>query len=94
MYSNEFVIRVIDGDTFETGTRRIRLADVNAPELRAAGGVAAKRQLESLILGKYVSIRPVLTRSGNQVTSYDRIVAHVEVGGVSVNQSMINYIKK
>lgn len=44
------VYRVVDGDTFDCfPVGRIRLADVNAPELSEPGGYEAKRALEHLI---------------------------------------------
>ena len=58
----EKVIWVIDGDTFDTSTRRIRLANVYAPEINSLGGIEAKRKLQSLIDGREVSI----TASGEQ----------------------------
>ncbi len=54
------VTRVVDGDTFDcrsliTGASyRVRLADVNAPELYTAEGKAAKGFLASLIQGRRV----------------------------------------
>lgn len=49
------VYKVIDGDTFDAfPVGRVRLADVNAPELYEAGGMEAKQALASLILGKKV----------------------------------------
>jgi micrococcal nuclease len=69
------VIRVIDGDTFEIsrkfqGTNRIRIADLNAPELDMPGGLRAKNELKRLIEGKTVTLNPV-------ARSYGRVVAHV-----------------
>jgi len=49
------VYRVIDGDTFDAfPSGRVRLADINAPELSEAGGQEAKNALTSLILNKKV----------------------------------------
>ncbi len=59
------VTQVIDGDTFDIspGWRweneegsRIRIANYDAPELRAQGGGAAKSRLERPILRQMVSI--------------------------------------
>jgi len=49
------VYKVIDGDTFDAFPfGRVRLADVNAPELNEKGGVEAKEALIKLIQGKKV----------------------------------------
>jgi len=52
------VTRVVDGDTFYvTGLpERVRLADVNAPELSTAEGQRAKAVLEVLLLGRRVCL--------------------------------------
>ncbi|MBU1204755.1 MAG: thermonuclease family protein [Nanoarchaeota archaeon] len=69
------VKRVIDGDTFEVarkiqGTNRIRIAGLNAPELKQKGGSEAANKLRRLIGSKQVTIVPVSR-------SYNRLVAHV-----------------
>ena len=79
--SEERVTRVIDGDTFETAKGRVRLAGVNAPGLYARGGSEAKRDLESIIGGKIVSIEIV-------GTSYGRRVAEVKRGRWSINKEV------
>ncbi len=86
--TNELVTRVIDGDTFDTGSpeARIRLANVNAPELGSPGGQEAKWALARLIEGKRVRIQTV----AHDV--YRRRVANVWVGGQSVNAMMQNYL--
>ena len=49
------VYRVVDGDTFDAfPVGRVRLADINAPELDEPGGVEAKNALISLILNMRV----------------------------------------
>jgi endonuclease YncB( thermonuclease family) len=49
------VYKVVDGDTFDAfPVGRVRLADINAPELDQPGGVEAKSALTSLILNKTV----------------------------------------
>ena len=52
----------------------VRLADFYAPELREAGGRAAKRRLERIALGK-----TLVCRAGRQ--SYNRVVAACKLGG-------------
>jgi len=49
------VYKVIDGDTFDAfPSGRVRLADINAPELDEAGGHEAKEALTNLVLNKKV----------------------------------------
>jgi len=52
------VTRVVDGDTFYVAglPERVRLADVNAPELSTAEGQRAKAALEALLLGRRVCL--------------------------------------
>lgn len=78
----EKVTRVIDGDTFETSTRKrpIRLANANAPEKGARGGAAATQALRKLIGGKTVSVETVAR------DKYGRAVANVKIGRNSVNK--------
>ena len=80
----ERVTRVIDGDTFETASRKhpVRLANVNAPEKRQPGYQEAKRKLQDLIGGEMVEVD---TKARDQ---YARAVANVKVGGQSVNAKL------
>src|SRR3989338_4061602 len=51
------VIGVIDGDTLVLeGKVRVRLRQVDAPETEYCGGKEAKKQLESLVIGKKVRL--------------------------------------
>ena len=76
------VDKVRDGDTFQTERGKwIRLAGVDAPELRQPGGAKAKAELEKLIGDKSVNYDQV-------GTSYGSGVAKVRVGGKSVNEAM------
>ena len=86
------VTSVIDGDTFDvkpcwrvkykTGNRRtgnrVRIANVDAPELGTCGGRTAKKALEELIDGKTVHLKP------KAVDKYDRLVAEVSHNGVDI----------
>jgi len=84
MPRKERVTKIIDGDTFETASRKnpVRLANVDAPELGASGGRTAKRALENLIGGETVSIDTVAR------DRYGRSVAKVKIGRRSVNKAM------
>ncbi len=83
------VTRVIDGDTFKTSTgKRVRLANVNAPEIGRRGAAKAASDLRSLVGGKEVSINTVAH------DKYGRAIANVKVGRYSVNKAMREKTKK
>ena len=84
MKRKETVTRVIDGDTFETASRKksVRLANVNAPEKKQKGGGAATKALRNLIKGQKVTVDTVAR------DVYGRAVANVKVDGKSVNSAM------
>jgi endonuclease YncB( thermonuclease family) len=84
MARKEKVTRVIDGDTFETASRKnpVRLANVDAPEKGMPGSAAATEALRRMIEGKPVVVETVAR------DSYGRSVANVKVEGKSVNKVM------
>ena len=90
MSRREVVKRVIDGDTFETGSRKhaVRLANVNAPEKGKPGSAKATEELRNLIQGQQVQIDTVAR------DPYGRSVAKVKVDGKSVNRAMNRKLKK
>lgn len=90
MPRKERVTRVIDGDTFETASRKhpVRLANVDAPEKGQRGAPAARDALGKLIQGKDVVIDTVAR------DKYRRSVAEVKVGNKSVNRAMQRKLKK
>ena len=90
MARKETVTRVIDGDTFETGSRKrsVRLANANAPEKGAKGGKAATAALRKMIGGKTVTIDTVAR------DKYGRAVASVKVGRKSVNKAVRERTRK
>lgn len=90
MARKEKVSRVIDGDTFETRSRKhsVRLANVDSPEIGHRGGAAAKKALRALIGGKGVMID---TKARDK---YGRSIANVKIGRQSVNRAMRSRGKK
>ena len=84
MARKETVRRVIDGDTFETDSRKnaVRLANVDAPEKGRPGAKTATRRLKNLIEGREVTIQTVAR------DIYGRAVANVRIGRKSVNKEM------
>lgn len=76
------VSQVRDGDTIKIAYGPwIRLANVDAPELRTKGGAVAKQELAKLVAGKTVTFNEV-------GKSYGRVVADVKIGGKDVNAAM------
>ena len=90
MTRKETVIKVIDGDTFQTASRKhsVRLANVNAPEKGQPGSAKATQALKNLIQGQQVKVDTVAR------DPYRRAVANVKVDGKSVNKAMNRKLKK
>jgi len=90
MSRKEKVIRIIDGDTFETASRKkpVRLANVNAPEKGQRGFAKATEALRKMIEGEEVKIDTVSR------DKYDRAVAKVYMGRESVNKKMQKELKQ
>lgn len=84
----EMVTKVIDGDTFETATNRVRLENVQAPEKSTPYSRMAREKLESLILDKYVRYE-IKARD-----EYGRAVSQVWLNGSDINDTMRRYIKR
>ena len=87
--STERVIRVIDGDTFQTEQRMksVRLERVDTPEKGKKGWAEAKKALTDLILNKKV----IVFIKARDV--YSRYIAQVKVGNISVNSHMKEFSK-
>jgi len=90
MARKEKVTKVIDGDTFETSSRKnpVRLANVDAPERGEPGAAQATVELKKLIQGQEVTIDTVAR------DKYGRAVAKVKVGRKSVNKAMKDKVKE
>jgi len=84
MPRKERVTRIVDGDTFETASRKrpVRLASVDTPEKGQPGYRQAKETLARMIEGETVTID---TKARDV---YGRSVANVKVGRRSVNKAM------
>ena len=89
MIRKEKVTKIIDGDTFETASRKnpVRLANVNAPEKGQPGSAKATEALSKLIQGEEVKIDTVSR------DKYGRAVANVYKGRESVNKKMKKKLK-
>jgi len=83
------VYRVVDGDTFDAfPVGRVRLADVDAPEIGEAGYTEATNALKSLVLNKkvYLDVDDL-----NVMDRYNRIVCVVYVRNNSTHLMNVNY---
>ena len=84
MSRKEKITRVIDGDTFITGSRKkpVRLVNVNAPEKESRDAGAATQALRNLVEGQTVSIDIVVRNK------YGRCVVNVKISNRSINAAM------
>lgn len=92
--------RVIDGDTIDCPSGRVRLARIDAPELAghcrrgrhcAPGDGPASKAALSRLVGRSLRCVPVPYRDGAR-TAYDRygrMVAHCYAGPVDVGEAMV-----
>ena len=78
------VKRVVDGDTFQLkGGEYVRIAGLDALELKQRGGATAKRRLQSrLRAGTQVGLSNPVARS------YGRIVRRVTINKKDINKLM------
>lgn len=84
----EYVItKVYDGDTVwavKDGERKtVRLAGIDAPELKQEYGRASKEYLSNMILNKHVQLEIL------NVDRYGRTVATIYFNGENVNRKMV-----
>ena len=78
------VLGVIDGDTLVLeGKVRLRLRNMDAPELELCGGKEAKEELEKLVSGKKVVVQEQV------IDQWGRPMALVYVGKKLVNEEML-----
>src|SRR5688572_19760794 len=81
-------VGVHDGDTitvlgYDKSQHKIRLAGIDAPEVKQDFGQKAKRRLSDLVFGKLVQIE------GDKIDRHGRWVAKVLVNGRDANLEMI-----
>jgi len=82
------VVRVIDGDTFETETGdKVRLIGINAPEISDIFGQEAKRYLSDLIENKTVDLQT--DNISKERDRYQRLLRYVILDGVDINKKMV-----
>jgi micrococcal nuclease len=82
----ELVANVTDGDTFILADQqRVRLADIDAPELLQPYGPEAKAMLAKLIEGKDVTLQCQERRS------YGRLVCKVFINTLDIQAEMVGW---
>lgn len=74
---------VIDGDTVKVGSEKIRLAEIDAPEVSQRFGMQSKNYLAHLVEGKSVKV----DRNGKDL--YGRTIATLYVDGKNINAVMV-----
>jgi endonuclease YncB( thermonuclease family) len=83
-----FVVSVHDGDTITLQTpsenRKIRLAGIDAPELRQRYGLESRHSLQEEIL------RQTVTVNTEKQDKYGRFIGKVMLGGEDINLKQIN----
>lgn len=81
------VTNVVDGDTIdvslESGSIRVRLNAIDAPEKRQPGGREATTYLSARVLNKAVDIEPI------SQDRYGRMVAIIFVDGQDINRQLV-----
>ena len=89
--SEEAVPQVVDGDTVIANGVRVRLPDIDAAEIHQAKcdaerrlGEVTKQRLEALLKSGPFEFRPALDSAEVKLDRYDRKLAQLLVGGVSV----------
>ncbi|HEU4404070.1 MAG TPA: thermonuclease family protein [Polyangiaceae bacterium] len=86
------VVHVVDGDTFDVElsvgtTERVRLPQVDTPELEACGYAESAEALDELVLG--ATVRLVPTESGPDRDSHGRLLRAAELDGDDVGRVLV-----
>ncbi|PJO47202.1 thermonuclease family protein [Brucella pituitosa] len=91
------VPQAIDGDTFDIGDERVRIANIDAPETKSAKcdaerrlGEVAKRRLQELLSSPGFEMERGDPKSGRMKDRYGRTLATIYVDGVDVGSILID----
>ena len=83
-YSDNVVNYVFDGDSFELKNgSRVRLLNVDSPEIGLCGAEGAKKRLEELILNRFVSLKE------SNFDAFGRRQGLIYQGSLLVNEVML-----
>ena len=81
------VVKIIDGDTYKVLCKKrvltVRLANVDAPELKQNFGVNSKEKVETILLGKIVLMDSL------GVDKYNRIIVDVRINGKALDSILL-----
>jgi micrococcal nuclease len=81
------IIGVTDGDTLTARidgvARKVRIAAIDAPEIKQPFGVQSKQTLVSLCAGKSAEV------TGDKLDKYNRVVASVSCNGTDAGTHMV-----
>ena len=83
-----YVSRVIDGDTIIVRGRRIRIANVNAPELDQPYGQKSKREMVKIVKKKKVYVVPDGTTSYNRIVAMCYIDGNIDIGSELIKRGL------
>lgn len=90
------VFAAVDGDTVTHEGERIRIANIDAPEIHHAQcdaekrlGLVAKRRIAELLASGEAIVHRGDPETGRKKDRYGRILATIEVGGRDVGKIMI-----
>tara|TARA_B110001450_G_scaffold71596_1_gene67863 strand:- start:48 stop:716 length:669 start_codon:yes stop_codon:yes gene_type:complete len=83
-----YVSRVIDGDTIIVRGRRIRIANVNAPELDQPYGQKSKREMFKIVKKKKVYVVPDGTTSYNRIVAMCYIDGNIDIGSELIKRGL------
>jgi endonuclease YncB( thermonuclease family) len=88
--------RVIDGDTFDLDGERVRIANIDAPELRHGKCDAekrlarlAKRRLADLLAAGVIAVVPGDPEDGRRRDRYGRLLAIVTLDGADIGAILV-----
>jgi endonuclease YncB( thermonuclease family) len=82
-----YITKIVDGDTFYVGKERVRLENLDAPEMKECGGIKCKEKLTELICNKEIEY---ITKARDK---YTRLIVEVWVGGANINKIMGDYVE-
>jgi micrococcal nuclease len=81
------VISITDGDTLTAKidgvARKVRIAAIDAPEMKQPFGVQSKQTLVNLCAGKTAEV------TGDKLDKYSRVIATVSCGGTDAGTHMV-----
>lgn len=88
IFSQEKVLRIIDGDTFELlSGEKVRLIGINAPEINDKYGDKSKEYLDNLIRDKDVILKNDSVTKDKDI--YGRLLRYVYLDDEDINKKMI-----